>query len=625
MSVCGIGVSPAQADERSGAYSSIPSVNSVLKDTRSYVLNLFANYPEGTDVYGTSSEWMLLSLARDKPSVEESVYSDYYDQAVKFIQDNDGKVTSGGGREKPTDYERIILALTAMGYDASNIGGHNLFTFLSTQSNVTWQGVNSDIFGLLAVESNADYDFLPASATGAEASDVTTKQTLIDSLLSRELDGGGWNLFGSKADVDLTAMALQALSPFKATSYDKDGAISAAIERGLAKLSSIQSTDGGFSSALSGASYNSNSQAQVVTALAALGIPDTDERFVKNGNTAMSNLLTYAMEGGGFKYLKTQRAANGMATEQCYYSLVAYARAARGENRLYDMSDTALGDIGRKKAEEAANSSHSPGGEASGKTEGSGETSGSGEAGGPGETGQTGATTGETGQASASTGAASGATTGSTAGNASHTTSGTTPDHTQTTATDSGAGKQNTAGAATVDTAKNPASSGTTSQPAQAGTHPGARTETQSQARNGSASSGTRNQGTTSLPGSTLVGTVVSGPTYRVVQRAAENAATSTPAPAASDSAKTADSSAKKGADDWSFSADEYESAAKKKASANAASGSQAAGPQQGLVNVPMMIGVAVLVALVAAGIATGVVLYRRESAAAKNGANHVA
>ena len=331
-------VEQAQASQANSEYTSLSKVDSALTGVRSYVLQLLDNFPEDTSYYGTSSEWMLLSLARDKPDQKESVYSQYFADASAFIKENNGKVASGGSREKPTDYERIILALTAMGYDATDIGGHNLFTYLSTQSNVTWQGINSVIFALLAVDSSSNYAFLPASATGAAADDVTTKQSLIDYLLSKQLSDGGWNLFGTKSDVDLTSMALQALAPFKGSSeYDADSKVTDAINKALTTLSGLQAADGSFSSSLAGAGSNSNSQAQVVTALAALGITDTDSRFVKNGNTAISSMLSFYIEGSGFKYLATQTAANGMATEQCYYALVAYERAARGKNSLYNM------------------------------------------------------------------------------------------------------------------------------------------------------------------------------------------------------------------------------------------------------------------------------------------------
>ena len=51
----------------------------------------------------------------------------------------------------------------------------------------------------------------------------------------------------------------------------------------------------------------SESISQVLVALTALGIdPNTDERFVKNGFSAVDALLDYAVDGGGFEHLKGQ-------------------------------------------------------------------------------------------------------------------------------------------------------------------------------------------------------------------------------------------------------------------------------------------------------------------------------
>ena len=74
-------------------------------------------------------------------------------------------------------------------------------------------------------------------------------------------------------------------------------------------------------------------------ALTALNIdPDTDERFVKNGNSALDALVSYGLTDGGFKHLMDGE-RDGMATEQGYYALTAYARYLMVLNRLNDMCD----------------------------------------------------------------------------------------------------------------------------------------------------------------------------------------------------------------------------------------------------------------------------------------------
>lgn len=70
-------------------------------------------------------------------------------------------------------------------------------------------------------------------------------------------------------------------------------------------------------------------------------VPDfskIDERFIKNGSSALDALVAYGLPGGGFKHLKDGE-RDAMATEQGYYALTAYARYLMGLNRLYDMRD----------------------------------------------------------------------------------------------------------------------------------------------------------------------------------------------------------------------------------------------------------------------------------------------
>ena len=129
----------------------------------------------------------------------------------------------------------------------------------------------------------------------------------------------------------MTAMAMQALAPY----YDTDENVRAAVDKALDVLSAAQLPTGGF---VSWGSENSESCAQVIVALTALGIdPATDSRFVKNGMTALDALASF--------YVDRHTASgelDGMATEQGYYALAAYYRFVNGQTSLYDMSDVTI-------------------------------------------------------------------------------------------------------------------------------------------------------------------------------------------------------------------------------------------------------------------------------------------
>lgn len=270
-------------------------------------------------VNSIGGEWMTIGLARSGRTVPAG----YYDNVVKFVRENADK-NERLDRNKVTENARVILALTAIGKDVTNVDGHNLLKGLDSMSYIKTQGINGPIFTLIALDSH-NY---PTSG------DVT-REKLIETILGAALEDGGWTLSGTKADPDMTAMAIQALAPY----YKTNETVKAAVDKALEALSALQRNDGGFGS---WGTINSESCAQVIVALTALGIdPIADSRFVKNGNTVLDALAGFYVTGGGFRHTAGGE-RNGMATEQGYYALAAYYRFANAQTRLYDMTDVTV-------------------------------------------------------------------------------------------------------------------------------------------------------------------------------------------------------------------------------------------------------------------------------------------
>ena len=305
--------------------------DSIYKTTGDYLAKL------GTPGVGSiGGEWMALGLARSGRTVPKG----YYDAVVKYVKDN---IDSNGrlDKNKATENARIILALTAIGKDVTNVDGHDLLAGLNEMSYLSKQGINGAIFTLIALDS---HNYTPAG-------DVT-RDKLVQAILDAQISGdGGWSLDGKNADVDMTAMAIQALAAY----YKSNSSAKKAVDKGLSWLSSVQQNDGGFTS---WGAANSESCAQVIVALTALGInPAKDSRFIKNGASVLDALCSFAVDGGGFKHLATETSANGMATEQGFYALVAYYRLLNGQSSLYDMADVKLEGV---KTEESVNDADKP-------------------------------------------------------------------------------------------------------------------------------------------------------------------------------------------------------------------------------------------------------------------------
>jgi hypothetical protein len=291
------------------------------------------------------SEWLVLGLARNGQITSE-LKDTYLANLAQHITSVNGKLSS----TSYTEYSRVVLALTSLGIDATDFAGYDLTEPLAHFDEVTSQGIYGAVYALLALDAG-DY----AVAQIADGANQASRQRYVDFTLDQEITGGGFTLFGSVPDPDTTAMALQALAPYRervtgvATtesplqtleSHSEDAPVAAAINRALAALSTLQQPDGGF---ISWGTLNAESSAQVIIALTTLGIPLDDTRFVKNDNTVYVALMSfYDEEGGGFRHDAEGSGVNGIATEQATRALVALRRALVGATSLYDMSDVTL-------------------------------------------------------------------------------------------------------------------------------------------------------------------------------------------------------------------------------------------------------------------------------------------
>ena len=292
-------------------------------------------------VASIGGEWTVLSLARSGIKVPKKYYEDYYKRVEKTVKDAKGILH----RMKFTEYSRVILALTAINKDVTDVGGYNLLSYLSDFDNVKKQGINGPIFALIAFDAG-NYD-IPIDK---KASVQTTRQGIIDFILDKEIHkgtskAGGWALSGTDPDPDITFMAIQSLA-----NYMDQKEVKEAVDRALKIMSKKQLSTGGYNS---WGTENCESTAQAIVALTALGIDiDTDSRFIKtdkkgNKNTLMDGMMQFYCKGGGFAHVNegydggggSGTGLNAMATDQGMYALDAYYRYINGKNKLYNMTD----------------------------------------------------------------------------------------------------------------------------------------------------------------------------------------------------------------------------------------------------------------------------------------------
>ena len=299
---------PVDPDEPVDPGTEVPNFDKVYADTKKYIQN---NVPAPV-VASDRGEWAVLGLARAGVELSDAYIQAYYGKVVAYVQKNMGAdgvlVDPESHNPTVTDNERIILALTAIGKDPANVGGKNLLTALQDRNimqvtDTSKTDINGLVFGLLALNSG-NY--------------TQDSYWLVQAILTQRNKDGSWSSSADTkpdGDVDMTAMALQALAPY----YNEgdDTTVNAAVDKALQWLSAKYKGKG-YTSA--------ESCAQVVVALSALQLnANSDSSFVKTVDGAptsvLGDLLRYYLgEGQGFKHAASGKTADQKATEQALYA-----------------------------------------------------------------------------------------------------------------------------------------------------------------------------------------------------------------------------------------------------------------------------------------------------------------
>ena len=277
--------------------------------------------PAGSSV----SDWTALAMAR------AGIADDYAGYLVRLQAYVERQYAENGGLHevKATEYHRIALTAAALGGDPAAFGTKPDGTAIDLVAEGTYnwqgeedlggQGLNGWIFALLTID-----------AVGAEvpADARYSRQDMLDAIVSAQLPDGGFSLGGGTMDMDITAMALQALAPYR-EQYQE------VIDAALNALSAAQTVTGGFES---WGAQSSESCAQVILALTALNIdPTADERFQKNQRNVVEALMDFRLSDGGFAHEK-DGPLDAMACEQAMQALTAMELRQQGEGRFFDLT-----------------------------------------------------------------------------------------------------------------------------------------------------------------------------------------------------------------------------------------------------------------------------------------------
>lgn len=280
-------------------------------ETAEYLLNTVTN----PSISAVGGEWTVFGLLRNDFECPDGYFSEYVENAKKEIRLKNGVLDE----RKYTEYSRVVLTMSALGYDPKNISGYDLLAPLLDFEKTSYQGLNGNIWALIALDSVKDFD-----------DETNIKQKNIDKILSRQNTDGGFSLNSKEntSDIDITSMAVTALSNHK-----DDEKVRKCLDSAVEYLLSSQNENGGFSSF---GEENSETCSQVIIALCSYG-SDKDNGILNN---MKNNLLSYKSDDGSFFHSRSSKTTNIMSTEQAFLALTSLSRLYNDKPALFDISDT---------------------------------------------------------------------------------------------------------------------------------------------------------------------------------------------------------------------------------------------------------------------------------------------
>ena len=163
-------------------------------------------FPAGTSV----CDWLAMAMALS--GAEES-YADYL-QALRTYVENAYAKNGCLDKNKATEYHRIALTVMALGGDPTDFGTKPDGSAIDLIAEGTYnyardpgaQGLNGWIWALIALD---------AQDTEVPADAQYSREDMVSAIVIAQEPDGGFGLIPGKSDVDITAMAVQALAPYR--------------------------------------------------------------------------------------------------------------------------------------------------------------------------------------------------------------------------------------------------------------------------------------------------------------------------------------------------------------------------------------------------------------------------
>ena len=279
------------------------------------------DFPAGTSV----CDWVAMALALTGSEEDFRAYRKALQQYVETAYARE----DGLDKVKSTTYHRVALLVLSLGGDPTAFGTkpdgtaiHLIAdgTYGFSGDSVGMQGLNGWIYALLALDASGAQ--VPGDAR-------FTREAMLQAIASAQEPDGGFGLVSGKSDVDITAMALQALAPY-ASEYSET------VDAALSYLAASMNENCRYSSY---GSESAESSAQVILALCALGIdPEEDRRFSREESNILRGLEVFCQPDGTYAHTPEEGKGNYLATAQTLLALKALENLRTGKGWIFDFA-----------------------------------------------------------------------------------------------------------------------------------------------------------------------------------------------------------------------------------------------------------------------------------------------
>lgn len=277
-----------------------------------------------TDTYNNSK--VIIDMAAYEDFNSATTHKTTADAKQKYVNFVTSSVTDSSVGD--STFALSIVGLQSLGYDPQQLYPVNSNTALNIVTKL-----NSATHS----ESAWSAPYTLAAYNQGNYGTASYEQALVSkALASQDTETGSWSEWGDS--IQTTSNMIVGLS-----FYRDQETVQAAINKAVTYLSNQQKANGTFDAY--GYGPDADACANVVTALAAAGInPDTDERFIKNGNSALDGLLTFALDNNsGFGY-QDNTTLSAYATEEGFRALIA-AYQVMSTGRAYNVYDFSANEV----------------------------------------------------------------------------------------------------------------------------------------------------------------------------------------------------------------------------------------------------------------------------------------